>query len=287
MNINWYPGHMKKTVDQLKKIISMVNIVYELVDARIPISSKNPILDEILKNTPRIICLNKADMAEEKRTMEWIEYFQNLGITTVAISCKDKNTFSILLKKTQEIMSEKVAKDLKKGIQNTRTRLMIAGIPNVGKSTFINAISQKNQLETGNRPGVTKSNCWVKTFGNMELLDTPGILWPKIETEEQGRLLAYTGAIKDEIFDIESLSFYFIQDMLKLYPERLKERYAIDCEMEAVMILDTIGKQTGKLFKGGEIDYLGVAKMIFSDFRNGKLGRITLESAINESLGRN
>ena len=221
--------------------------------------------------------MNKADLADPVRTKEWIRFYNEKNITALPINSKDKRSLDALYDLSRELTLPKVENDRKRNINKTTIRFMIVGVPNVGKSTLINAIVGKKQAKTGNRPGITKSNQWLKTKNGMELLDTPGVLWPKIETEKQGRLLAYTGAIKDRLLDLEDLAFYFLKEIYPMYPELFNERYGLTAQMEPLEMMDLIGKKSGKLIRGGEVDYSQVADIIFDDYRNGRIGPMTLE----------
>lgn len=279
MNINWYPGHMKKTLDIMKKSLKMVDIVVEIIDARIPISSRNPIIDEILENKPRVILMNKKDLADDRETRKWIEHFERQGHKTVLINSLTGDGINLVEKACRSQLEDKFAKLKEKQIQSEVIRLMVVGIPNVGKSTFINKIAKRKSARVGNKPGVTRNQQWIKIRGNMELLDTPGVLWPKFEDQEVGLHLAYTGAIKDEIMDSENLAFYLIKDLMKLDPKYIEDRYDIDSEgMENIDIMDAIARRRGFILRGNEIDYLRTANTVLDEFRSGMLGKITLET---------
>ncbi len=278
MNINWYPGHMKKTKESIQKNLSMVDIVYELIDARIPHSSQNPIIDEILGDKPRITILNKCDLADPNANNIWQDYFLSKGINSVCIDALSGKGIERLHKLTDKVTEEKRLAYEKRGVISTPTRAMILGIPNVGKSTLINTLSRKKGAKTGNRPGITKTNQWIKTTYNLELLDTPGILWPKFEDKEVGLNLAFTGAIKDEILDIESLALKLIERLALTCPKLLSNRYGLDLSDKTYLeIMDEIGMKRGCLIRGGDIDYTKVAGIILDEFRKGIIGKITLE----------
>ncbi|WP_416198061.1 MAG: ribosome biogenesis GTPase YlqF [Sporanaerobacter sp.] len=278
MNINWYPGHMKKTKESIKKNLQLVDIIYELLDARIPISSENPDIDNIVGDKPRIVILNKSDLSSHEGNIKWQQYYQNKGIASVLVDSLNNKGLSELIDISNKLMKEKKLKLEKKGIKNRPIRAMIVGIPNVGKSTLINSLSGRRGAKTGNRPGVTKANQWIKLKGNLELLDTPGILWPKFEDESVGLNLAFTGAIKDELLDIESLAFKLVERLVDTYPELLENRYNITvCGKTIYEIVENIAQNRGCISKGQEIDFTKVSNIIIDDFRKGRIGRITLE----------
>lgn len=278
MNINWYPGHMKKTRESIEKNLPLVDIVFELIDARIPISSRNPIIDDILGNKPRIVILNKSDLASEEGNKVWEEFFLKKNLITVCINALSGKGIDRLIKLSNELYKEKRHDFEKKGIINKPIRVMILGIPNVGKSTLINTLAKKKSAKTGNKPGITKSNQWIKTKSNLELLDTPGILWPKFEDKRVGLHLAFTGAIKDEILDIETLALKLIEILAKNFPNLLKNRYNVEIDSKSYLqVMEEIGRKRGALIKGGEIDYTKTSNIILDEFRKGIIGRITLE----------
>lgn len=278
MKINWYPGHMKKTKESIKKNLPLIDIIYELLDARIPISSKNPDIDSLVGNKPRIIILNKSDLSDPDSNAKWQNQLSKNGTPSILINSLGNAGINDLIRKSNELMCEKREKLEKKGIINKSIRIMIVGIPNVGKSTLINNLSGRKGAKTGNLPGVTKGNQWIKLKGNLELLDTPGILWPKFEDEEIGLNLAFTGAIKDEILDIETLSYRLIEKLVIICPLLLEERYNIIVSGKTTdEIFIEIGKRRGCILKGGEIDFSKTSNIIIDDFRKGRIGRITLE----------
>lgn len=278
MKINWYPGHMKKTKESIKKNLPLIDIIYELLDARIPISSKNPDIDSLVGNKLRIIILNKSDLSDPDSNAKWQNQLSKNGTPSILINSLGNAGINDLIRKSNELMCEKREKLEKKGIINKSIRIMIVGIPNVGKSTLINNLSGRKGAKTGNLPGVTKGNQWIKLKGNLELLDTPGILWPKFEDEEIGLNLAFTGAIKDEILDIETLSYRLIEKLVIICPLLLEERYNIIVSGKTTdEIFIEIGKRRGCILKGGEIDFSKTSNIIIDDFRKGRIGRITLE----------
>lgn len=274
LNINWYPGHMKKSIDEIKNMLKLSDIVVEICDARIPISSRNPILKDIIEDRSSILILNKKDLANPKETKKWIEKYKSENIFAIDIDCKSTSDISKVLKEIDK--KGRVQLD-KKGLKRD-VKAMIVGIPNVGKSSFINALTKKRTAKVGNRPGITRTNQWIKTEYGLYLLDTPGVLWPKFETEDMGLNLAFTGAIKDEIMDIENLAYKFVEFMSKYYMDDLYERYnLIEKFDEIIQVIEQIAVNRGKVLKGNRIDYFSVSNLILDDFRKGNLGRITLE----------
>lgn len=280
MNINWYPGHMKKTMDNIRASLKLVDIVGEIIDSRIPISSKNPVIDDVLKDKPRIMILNKSDMADENETKKWLSYYRKKGYGAVVVDALHSNGLDKIYSVAKEMLADKFKKLEEKNLSAKTIRMMIVGIPNVGKSTFINSISKRKSAKIGDRPGVTKQVQWIKTKNDLELLDTPGVLWPKFEDERIGLHLAFTGAIKDEIMDIENLAFRFIDELNKRDVNILKNRYNLseDFYEDTLYLMDEIGRNRGAILKKNEIDYFKVANLVFDDFRKVKLGRITLET---------
>lgn len=280
MNINWYPGHMKKTMDNIRLSLKLVDIVGEIIDSRIPISSKNPVIDDVLKDKPRIMILNKSDMADENETKKWLSYYRKKGYGAVVVDALHSKGLDKIYSVAKEMLADKFKKLEEKNLSAKTIRMMIVGIPNVGKSTFINSISKRKSAKIGDRPGVTKQVQWIKTKNDLELLDTPGVLWPKFEDERIGLHLAFTGAIKDEIMDIENLAFRFIDKLNKRDVNILKNRYNLseDSYEDTLYLMDEIGRNRGAILKKNEIDYFKVANLVFDDFRKVKLGRITLET---------
>jgi ribosome biogenesis GTPase A len=278
MNINWYPGHMKKTKESIKKNLSLVDIVYEIVDARIPISSQNPDIDNIIGKKPRIKLLNKSDLADMNSNIEWQEYFNKKGIPSVLTDAAHNRGLKEIIELTYELTEEKRKSLLIKGIKNRPVRVMIIGIPNVGKSTLINSLSKRKGAKVGNKQGVTKGNQWIKIKGDLELLDTPGILWPKFEDENVGLNLALTGAIKDEILDIDTLAIKLVEKLNSISRKYLENRYGVEVEgKNPYDIVLEIGKKRGAVISGGEVDFTRVSNIIIDEFRRGVIGRITLE----------
>lgn len=278
MNINWYPGHMKKTKEEIKNSLKLVYIVLEVIDARIPKSSRNPLISEITEKKDRIIIMNKTDLSDPVENEKWIKKFADDGIKAIKMNAKEKINTKEIYNIAKEILSEKFKKNEEKNIENENIRMMVVGIPNSGKSTFINNIAKRKGARVGNRPGVTQQKQWIKTKENILLLDTPGVLWPKFDGQT-GLNLSFTNAIKDEILNIEELCLKFIEFMKEFYPKNLEERYKIDSNKTALEIYEEIGIKRGAIIRKGEVDYTRCANLIFNDFRSGKLGRITIEKA--------
>lgn len=281
-NINWYPGHMAKARREIEESIKLVDVVIEIVDARIPKSSRNPVLNEIISGKPRVIVLNKADLANKNETKKWIEYFKKYNQVAIEVNSNQGIGVKEVVNTTYDFMSEMLKKKEEKGQVGASVKAMIVGIPNVGKSTFINKIAGKSTTATGNKPGVTKKNQWVRLNDKIQLLDTPGVLWPKFEDETIARHLSYIGTIKDTILDVEELALHLIEELLVCDKEKLFERYKISNDFEYEMpveVMEEIGRKRGCLVKGGEIDYTKVANILLDEFRCGKIGNITLERA--------
>jgi ribosome biogenesis GTPase A len=279
MTIQWFPGHMAKAKREVQEKLKLIDIVFELVDARIPISSRNPMIDEILVNKPRIVLLNKADMADEEITKQWIAFFQKQHIKALAIDSQAGTGVKQIVAAAKEMLKPKFEKMMAKGIKKPRAmRALIVGIPNVGKSTLINRLAGKHIAKTGDKPGVTKAQQWIKVGKEMELLDTPGILWPKFEDEEVGLKLATTGAIKDTILNLQDVAVYALNFLKQHYPERLKERYSLaEIPEDIVALFDEIGRRRGCLMSGGLVDYDKVAELVLREIRTEKLGRLSFE----------
>ena len=277
MHFQWYPGHMTKAKRMMQENIKLIDLVIELVDARIPISSRNPDIDELGKNKARLILLNKSDLAEEKQNDAWMEYFKEKGFSAVKVNSKKGGGIKSIHGVIQEAYKEKMERDRKRGILNRPVRAMVVGIPNVGKSTFINALAGKACAKTGNKPGVTKGKQWIRLNKNVELLDTPGILWPKFEDQAVGLRLAFIGSIKDEILNIEELAAELIQFLKKHYTGVLAEKYNIVESEDPYRCLADIAQSRHCLLKGSELDTDKAATLLVDDFRDGRLGRITLE----------
>lgn len=279
MNVQWYPGHMAKTRRMMVENISLVDIVIELVDARIPYSSKNPDIDQLAKNKFRIIVMNKCDLADSNATKVWADYFKEKGFQVVEANSVKGSGLADVTAKAKELMKEKMERQKARGRIFMPIRSMIVGIPNVGKSTFINKYVGKTMAKTGDKPGVTRAKQWIKIKKDFELLDTPGILWPKFEDKQVGLRLAFTGAVNDDILDSQTLAIEFIKRIVEVEPDCLKNRYQIAFELETAphIILEKIGEARGFKLKGGEIDLERSAKIVLDEYRGGKLGKITLE----------
>ncbi len=280
MELQWFPGHMAKTRRLIKESLKLVDVVIELTDARLPLSSRNPEIDSIVGSKPRITVLNKCDIADESANEAWLSYFKEKGIYAFAADSQSGKGFSALSPAIDKALAEKFERDKKRGIQKHSIRMMIVGIPNVGKSSFINRLSSRNAAKTGDRPGITTAKQWIRIAGKYELLDTPGILWPKFESVEVARRIAFTGGIKDEIMDIEELAFYLIGFLKENYPQNLADRYKLteaDLMLEDWDLVTLIGKKRGCIISGGEVDTFRASSLILDDFRSARLGRISLE----------
>lgn len=278
MNINWFPGHMFKTQKEIKNIINLVDIVIEIRDARAVISTTNPDIEILTKGKSKIIVLSKVDLADTRVTDEWIKFYESNNICCVDVDILKNKNVKKISEKVNFIMKDKLEKYRSKGVKNYTLRGIILGIPNVGKSSLINKISNNSIAKVGNKPGVTKSKQWIKTRLGLDLLDTPGILWPKFDNEKVGLNLSYIGSIKDEILDIEELSYRLLEFLTLNYKLNLESVYKINLSMNTSENLDSIGKKLGCLTKGSMIDYSRLAKIILNDFRSGRIGNISLES---------
>ena len=277
MNYQWYPGHMTKARRMMQENIKLIDLVIELVDARIPISSRNPDIDELGKGKSRIILLNKSDLADPVWNKKWVEYFSNQGMGVLEINSRTGMGIKSIQGLVQEVCKEKIERDRKRGIVNRPVRAMVVGIPNVGKSTFINSYAGKACTKTGNKPGVTKGKQWIRLNKTTELLDTPGILWPKFEDQSVGLKLALIGSIRDEILNIDELAISLITFLSAEYKGILAERYGIEEEGTPLAMLEAIAEKRGCLLKGKGLDYTKAAGILIDDFRSGRLGRLTLE----------
>lgn len=278
MNYQWYPGHMTKAKRMMQEDIKLIDLVIEIIDARVPLSSRNPDIDELGKNKARLIILNKSDLADEKKNDAWAAWFQGKGCFTAKVNARSGAGMKKIQDTIQEACKEKIERDRKRGIMNRPVRAMVVGIPNAGKSTFINTLAGKACAKTGNKPGVTKGKQWIRLNKGLELLDTPGILWPKFEDQSVGMRLAMIGSIKDEILNTDELALNLIRFLMEHYPGRLTERYG--CEetaQEALTVYEEIARRRGCIKKGQELDYTKTGMLLLDDFRSGKLGRITLE----------
>ena len=280
MTIQWFPGHMAKARRQVTEKLKLVDIIFELVDARIPQSSRNPMIDEIIQHKPRIVLLNKADMADGERTKEWIAFFKEKGIQALAINSQAGVGMKEITALANVVLAEKFDRMRAKGIRPRAIRAMIVGIPNAGKSTLINRLAKKNIAKTGNTPGVTKAQQWIKVGKELELLDTPGILWPKFEDQEVGLKLALTGAIKDTILNLQDIAIFGLRFLEKEYPTRLKERFQLEeIPEDIVELFDKIGVVRGCLTGGAVVDYDKVTELVIREIRGEKFGRLTFERA--------
>ena len=280
-NIQWFPGHMTKTKRQIQASLKLVDAVAEIIDARIPVSSRNPDLDSIIQNKPRVVLMNKCDMADPSSTQKWINYFKNNGIVAIPIDCKTGRGINKFVASVNEVLKEKVEKQKAKGLLNPTVRVMIVGIPNVGKSTFINRISKNRKAKAEDKPGVTRGNQWFTINKGFEVLDTPGVLWPKFEDKIVGERLAFTGAVKDQIMDTELLAMRLL-DFLKveknpIFVERFKLQNEPIEDIESYELLELIGRKRGMLISGGEIDTERAAIMLLDEYRSAKLGKYTFE----------
>ena len=273
----WYPGHMTKSIRAIRGELGLVDLCIEVIDARIPLSSRNPDIDELAKDKFRLIILNKSDLSDEKKSQEWAEYFKAKGIETLQLCAKERKASDLVKKAALNVCREKIERDKKRGILNRPIRAMVCGIPNVGKSTLINTIIGKSKTQTGNKPGVTRSNQWVKTNAGIDLLDTPGLLWPKFEDKTVGFKLAAIGSVNDQVINTMQLAGEVVELMNELYPDRVKEKYGIDDLSKPEEVFKAAALKNGILLKGGEPDIQRAADLILTDLRSGKLGRITLE----------
>ena len=277
MNYQWYPGHMTKAKRMMQENIKLIDLVIELVDARIPLSSRNPDIEELAGNKSRIVLLNKSDLADPYYNKQWTVHFQEKGAHVLEINSKSGAGVKSIQGLVQEACKEKIERDRKRGIVNRPVRAMVVGIPNVGKSTFINSFAGKACAKTGNKPGVTKGKQWIKLNKGLELLDTPGILWPKFEDQDVGRHLAFIGSMNDEIIIMEELACDLLKELAELYPQPLKERYSLEKSDTPIDMLREIAENRKCYAKGEELDLLKASNLLVDDFRSGKLGRVTLE----------
>ena len=277
MQVQWYPGHMTKAKRMMQENIKLIDLVIELVDARAPLSSKNPDIDELGKNKFRLILLNKADLASDKGNAMWTKYFEEKGYFVVKINSRSGAGLKQISATIMEACKEKIERDRKRGILNRPIRAMVVGIPNVGKSTFINSFAGRAAAKTGNKPGVTKGAQWIRLNKQVELLDTPGILWPKFEDQAVGVKLAMLGSVNDEILNIEELAVELIKLLGEHFPEVIGERYQIEKQDEPLRVLEEIARVRACLLKGNELDISKAANILIDDFRSGKLGKLTIE----------
>ena len=279
--IQWFPGHMTKTKRQIQASLKLVDAVAEIIDARIPVSSRNPDLNKLIQNKPRVILLNKCDMANQTATKMWIDHYAKQGITAIAVDCKSGRNMNKFPAAVNAVMKEKIERLQAKGMKNPMMRIMIVGIPNVGKSSFINKIAKQNRAKVEDRPGVTRGNQWFTISKNLEMLDTPGVLWPRFDDNIAGAHLAFTGAVKDQVIDIELLAIRLLDFLKLLKPAEFISRFKLEDmdldSIESYELLSIIGKKRGMLVSGGEIDTERAAIMLLDEFRAAKLGRITVE----------
>ena len=276
MAINWYPGHMAKTKREIKEKLDLIDIVFEIIDARIPKSSKNIDVDSLIKNKPRVLIMTKLDLCDEVETKKWIKYYEEKGYKVIALDLINNPNLNLIYNETSKLQNELNKKRHEKGLKERRIRALIVGIPNVGKSTLINRLVRRKATNVGNKPGITKQLEWIRINNELELLDTPGILWPKFEDQEAALNLAAMTAIKEEILDIEEVAIYIINTMLKLYPDNIKNRYNLTDTSDIVIILDQIGKKIGAI-RNKETDYDKVYATILKDLREGYLGKVTFD----------
>lgn len=285
-NIQWFPGHMTKTKRQIQASLKLVDAVAEIIDARIPVSSRNPDLDKLIQNKPRVILLNKCDMANQTATKMWIDHFEKQGITAIPVDCKSGKGLNKFAPAVNKVMSERINRLKAKGMVNPMIRIMIVGIPNVGKSSFINKMAKHNRAQVADKPGVTRGNQWYTIAKNLEMLDTPGVLWPKFDDKIVGERLAFTGAVKDQILDIELLAVRLLDFLKKLKPSDFIARFKLEevdlDDIDSYELLHIIGKKRGILISGGEVNTERAAIMLLDEFRAAKLGRITLEMPYGE-----
>lgn len=285
MAINWYPGHMAKTKREIKEKLSLIDIVFEIIDARIPYSSKNIDVDELVKNKPRILIMTKLDLCDEIVTNKWIKYYENCGYKVITLDLINNPNLSLIYNETNKIANELNEKRKEKGLKERRIRALILGIPNVGKSTLINRLVGRKATNVGNKPGITKQLEWIRVGSDLELLDTPGILWPRFDNQEIALNLASMTAIKEEILDTEEVAIYIINTLLKLYPDNIKNRYNITDTSDIVTILDQIGKKIGAI-RNNETNYEKVYSTVLKDLHEGYLGKVTFDRYLPNEKSR-
>lgn len=277
-SIQWFPGHMAKTRRKIKEILPLIDAVAEVVDARIPLSSRNPELSELIDKKPHIILLNKCDMADKSVTDQWIQHYKAMGITAISIDCKSGKGLSLFKDSVKTVLADRLSAYAQKGMVGKPLRVMVVGIPNVGKSSFINRIAGKTRAKVENRPGVTRGNQWFTIDKQLELLDTPGVLWPKFEDQTVGEHLAFTGAVKDRIIDVELLAMRLLELLSQNYPDLLEKRYGeLDFSLDSYDLLCQIGKKRGMMIRGGDTDTERAANMLLEEYRSCKIGFISLE----------
>ncbi|MBQ5995510.1 MAG: ribosome biogenesis GTPase YlqF [Clostridia bacterium] len=284
--VQWFPGHMAKTRRLIKESLPLVDAVTEILDARMPLSSRNPELKEIIGNKPLIVLLNKCDVADEKATRQWLDYFKKESVAALAVDCKSGTGLKSYVPTLKEVLKDKIASNIEKGMAGKPLRIMVVGIPNTGKSSFINKMAGRNRAKVADKAGVTRQNQWFVIDNGIELLDTPGVLWPKFDDPRVGDRLAFIGSVKDEVFDNETLAVRLLEVLKAEYADRLVERYKIDGfgELEAWELLELIAKKRGMMMRGGEVDTLRASVMLLDEYRAGKLGKITLDS-VGETNG--
>lgn len=278
-SIQWFPGHMTKTKRQIEKSLKLVDAVAEIIDARIPVSSRNPVLNNLIQSKPRVILMNKSDMADPAQTARWVDYYRSKGIAALPIDCKTGKNLNGFIPLVKNVLSDRIAQWEAKGMVGRQIRVMVVGIPNVGKSSLINRLSKNSKANVEDRPGVTRSNQWFTIGKGFDLLDTPGVLWPKFEDKIVGERLAFTGAVKDEVVDTESLAARLLEVLRDRYPAALQQRYKLEAvaPCKGYELLEMIGKKRGMLISGGETDTERASIMVLDEFRSAKIGRITLE----------
>lgn len=278
MSIQWFPGHMAKARREMEEKLNLIDIVIELVDARVPISSQNPMLHEIIKDKPKLVVLMKKDLADERQTSDWLNYFNTDTTKAIAVNVNERNDINQTIQLAKQLAQDKIDKQVSKGVKPRAIRAMIIGIPNVGKSTLINRLANRKIAKIGDRPGITKHQLWIKINKDFELLDTPGVLWPKFEDQQIGLKLAAIGTIKDQLLSLQDVTAYLIEYMQEHYDLLLEERYNITADMYDMWeVFERIGKQRGALESGGHVNFDKVAEIVLRDFRSGRLGRVTLE----------
>ncbi len=287
MNLQWYPGHMAKAKRMIAEQLNLIDVVIELLDARLPISSENPDVDSLIAGKPKLVVLNKADLADEAVNKKWTAFYQKQGTAALLLDSIHKKNGKLVVHKLREILKDKIEKQKEKGMVNRSIKVLVLGIPNVGKSSFINMLSGRAGTITGDRPGVTKGKQWIRLNSGIELLDTPGILWPKFDSEETGLRLAFAGSIKDEIMDVEELAVKLLEFLNTVYPALLKARYRLEetDSLSGFELLELIGRKRGFIVSGGEIDTFRAANIVLDEFRSAKIGRISLESPDTEING--
>lgn len=280
MNIQWFPGHMAKTRRLITENLKLVDVVIELVDARLPLSSRNPEIDRIVGKKPRVLVLNKSDIADPVANSAWINFFEKKGICTIAADSLSGKGLKSIDAAIDRVLADKFEREAQKGMMRRAVKVLVVGIPNVGKSSFINRLSGRAAAKVGDRPGVTTAKQWIRVYGKYELLDTPGILWPKFEDPEVGRRIAYTGGIKDEIMDLEELALFLLGFLRNNYKDMLISRFKLDDNIDDIddfELLELIGRKRGCVVSGGNIDTLRAANLVLDEFRAAKIGKITLE----------